>query len=110
MPSKYGNQKTIIAGIAFDSRAEGMRYLVLKSWLDEGKITDLELQPVFILLPDYERLGKPVKRMLYYADFSYTETATGRRVTEDVKGHRTAIFNLKMKLLLYYYRDMDFRL
>ena len=43
--SKYKNIKVVIDGIKFDSKKEVAHYYQLKDLLDEGKITNLALQP-----------------------------------------------------------------
>ena len=45
--SKYKNIKVVIDGIKFDSKKEASHYYQLKDLLDEGKITNLALQPKF---------------------------------------------------------------
>lgn len=47
--NKYGNIKTVIDGIKFDSKRESERYLELKLLEKAGEISDLKLQPRFIL-------------------------------------------------------------
>ena len=60
---KYGNKKVIIDGILFDSKKEGMRWLILKDALANGTITDLERQVKVELIPqikeEYDRLFAP---------------------------------------------------
>lgn len=95
--SKYGNKKTEVDGITFDSKAEARRYVDLKLLEKAGQIGDLRLQPVYQLRGP--RGGVVCK---YIADFEYKELdKTGyakRLVVEDVKGTRTRLFSLKAKL------------
>ena len=119
---KFGNKKVILDGIEFDSRKEARRYSELLLLQRAGEIRDLELQREFELIPaqyeTVERYGKTGKRLKdgkrcieqavkYKADFSYTDTATGRLVVEDVKGYRDpasagyAKFVIKRKLMLF---------
>ena len=49
--SKYGAVKMIIDGITFDSRKEARRYTELKLLERTGKITDLQRQVKFRLIP-----------------------------------------------------------
>ena len=45
--------------------------------------------------------GISVKIFDYYADFAYTDRDTGRRIIEDSKGVRTAVYKLKKKGIIY---------
>lgn len=92
--SKYGNRKTAVDGIAFDSAAEARHYGVLKLRERAGQISKLELQPVFPI----EINGVLICH--YRADFSWVERATGARVIADVKGKKTPVYMLKRKLML----------
>lgn len=105
--SKYGNRKTIIDGITFDSKKESERYLILKDMLKYKEIEDLQLQPKFLLQDSFKYNGKTEKKIYYIADFSYKRE--GKLVVEDVKGKRTDVYKLKRKLFLYKYKDIDFR-
>ncbi|MGO3842528.1 MAG: DUF1064 domain-containing protein [Alcaligenes pakistanensis] len=101
MKRKYGNRKTVIDGIQFDSKLEAARYQQLKLLERAGQITDLELQPRFELIPKQRRDdGKPEQACEYVADFRYTDMATGQTVIEDSKGMRTRDYIIKRKLLL----------
>ena len=106
--SKYGNRKTTIDGITFDSAAEARRYLVLKQRHADGDITNLVLQPRYELQPRFKRGKRVLRPIVYIADFQYEEN--GAVIAEDVKGVRTAVFDLKAKLFLYRYPDIDLRL
>lgn len=105
--SKYGNKKTIINGIKFDSKKESERYLVLKDMLKNKEIEDLQLQPKFLLQDSYRYNEKTIRKIYYIADFSYKKD--GKLVVEDVKGKKTEVYKLKRKLFLYRYPNMDFR-
>lgn len=119
---KYGNKKVEIDGIEFDSKKEARRYWELKLLQRAGKISDLQLQREFELIPaqyeTYPRYGKTGKRLqdgkrciekscTYKADFCYMQD--GKLVVEDVKGYRDpasagyAKFIIKRKLLLWRY-------
>ena len=93
--NKFGNIKTVVFGIRFDSKAEAHRYIELRDWQNKGKIADLELQPVFQLCG---LNGTPVCK--YIADFRYYDLAAEKVIVEDVKGHRDAFYSLKAKLFL----------
>ena len=95
--NKYGAIPTHLDGLAFDSKAEARRYQELKLMQAAGEIKHLECQPRYPLIVNGVRVGE------YRGDFRYTETATGRIVTEDVKGVRTQVYALKKRLMLALY-------
>ena len=105
--SKYGNKKTIIDGISFDSKKEASRYLVLKDMLKNKEIEDLELQPKFLLQDSFKYKGKTERKIYYIADFCYIQKS--KIVVEDVKGKKTDVYKLKRKLFLYKYSDIEFK-
>lgn len=105
--NKYHNKKAELDGIAFDSQKEARRYAELKLLERAGKITELELQVPFELIPaqrEYvpegsNKRGKVIERECkYIADFAYFEN--GFLVVEDVKGVRTPEYVMKRKLML----------
>lgn len=89
--TKYGNKKTTVYGIEFDSRKEATRYCELRLLQEAGKISDLKLQVPFPVVIN----GKPCFK--YVADFTYTEN--GRPIVEDVKGMKTQVYRLKKKVV-----------
>lgn len=91
--TKFGNIRTEVDGIKFDSRAEARRYNELKLLDRAGEIEHLGLQPKFDLTVN----GHLVCR--YIADFSYW--SRGYRVIEDVKSKatKTPQYRIKVKLL-----------
>lgn len=95
--SKYGNIKTTTSdGITHDSIREANRWCELKLLERAGKISDLQRQVKFELLPKQDG-----ERAVYYiADFVYVEN--GREVVEDAKGFRTKEYKLKKRMLLYF--------
>lgn len=99
-PSKYKAIKSTVEGIEFDSKAEGRRYSELLMLQRARKISELELQPTFVLALPVKFAGskraKPALR--YRADFQYIES--GLRVVEDVKGVLTPAFKIKQHLML----------
>lgn len=110
MPSKYRSRKTERDGIVFASAAEAHRYGELKLLEASGAISDLVLQPAFELQPRFKHGKRTIRPIIYLADFSYIEMATGRRITEDVKGFSTPAFQIKAKLLMYKFPDVELRL
>jgi hypothetical protein len=101
MSNKFHAKKTQIDGIWFDSRAEGMHYLVLKHKERRGEIVGLTLQPEYVLVVNGELIGK------YTPDFSYYDA--GNYVCEDTKGVRTEAFALRAKLFQALYPDIELR-
>lgn len=109
--AKYGSRKAEVDGLVFDSRREARRYMELRALERAGRISGLELQRTFELVPSQrgpstktktgrERLGKVLERpVTYKADFCYVED--GRLVVEDVKGMRTKDYVIKRKLMLW---------
>ena len=102
--NKYGNKKTTVDGIVFDSQKEANRYEELRLLQRAGQIFNLQRQVPFVLIPKQVRDGKTVERpVIYKADFVYTEN--GEDVVEDVKSPatRTKEYILKRKLMLWEY-------
>lgn len=110
--AKFRNRKVEVDGHVFDSEREADVYSKLKMCQDSGIISDLELQPKFILLPSFkDKSGVTHRQISYIADFRYKETG-GHIVVIDVKSKVTAshpVYRLKKKLLMYHYPEIDFR-
>ncbi len=105
---KYGAKKTTVDGIVFASGLEARRYQQLKLLLASGTITNLDLQPVFELQPDFrDNTGKKQQAINYKADFKYIEA--GRVVIEEVKGFETPVWKLHKKMFLYQYPQLELR-
>lgn len=86
-PAKYRNEKTLLDGITFDSKAEARRYADLKLQHRAGQIRWFSRQPSFVL-PGGIR---------YRPDFIVC-SPDGKIHVEDVKGYETKDFKLKHKL------------
>ena len=109
--SKYGSKKVTIDGVTYDSKKEYRRFCELSLLERAGKVTDLQRQVKFVLIPSqYEpdtigvrggvKRGKLIEREVsYVADFVYTEN--GKRIVEDTKGFKTKDYIIKRKLMLY---------
>lgn len=98
--TKYGNRKTVIDGIVFDSKAEARRYCELSLMQKAGEISDLRLQVPFGLIETQRRSDGSVERgVTYVADFTYRDR-NGQLVVEDAKGTRTREYVLKRKMML----------
>lgn len=91
--NKYRAKRCQIDGIKFDSLAEGRRYSLLKLMQENGHISDLECHPKY----DFHIDGQKI--CTYIADFRYFDKRTHCRTVEDVKGVKTAAFQIKRKLM-----------
>ena len=96
---KYGNRKTVVDGIAFDSAREAARYQELQLLQSGLFITNLRCHTPWPLQVNGVKVG------IYESDFDYTDLADRgdgkvHIVVEDVKGVRTAVYRLKKKLML----------
>ena len=102
--NKYGNRKTTVNGIQFDSQHEASRYVELRYMERAGLISDLQLQRAFTLIgAQKDKDGKVIERPLkYVADFVYKD-AKGKTVVEDAKGVKTDVYKIKRKLMLSIY-------
>lgn len=101
--SKYGAKKVTVNGITFDSRKEANRYIELSSLEKVGKVSDLQCQVKFELIPSQRLHGKVVERAVnYIADFVYIEN--GQKVVEDTKGFKTPEYIIKRKLMLWVHK------
>lgn len=76
--NKYGNIKTAVDGIMFDSKAESTRYIVLKNRMEAGLISELQIHVPIKIHINNILIGK------YIADFTY-KGKDGRTIVEDVK-------------------------
>lgn len=113
---KYGNRKVTLAdGSKFDSQREYQRWYELQLLERAGRISNLQRQVKFVLIPaqykEYKQIGKrgrevkPMRKLLehecsYIADFVYYDEALQETVVEDAKGVRTDAYVIKRKLLL----------
>lgn len=106
--SKYGNVKTVVDGITFDSKAEATRYSELRMLEKAGKISKLTLQPAFVIItPGRDWLGKERGPIRYVADFAYYED--DEHVVEEVKGRATPLYKLKARLFRAQYPDKVYK-
>ena len=95
---KYHNQPCEYDGHHFDSMAERDRYIELKLMQEMGVIEGLEMQKKYVLVPKGKYpSGKAYKEISYIADFVYKYN--GEVIVEDVKGVKTAVYQLKKKMM-----------
>lgn len=103
--AKYGNRKTVVDGLKFDSKREAARWAELVLLDRAGEIRELVRQQSFSLMCD----GKPLKirskgypngrSVRYVADFTYFDVRRQKRVIEDSKGARTDVYKLKRAIM-----------
>ena len=106
--SKYNNKKVQVDMYVFDSIAESKRYKELKLLERAGEITELTLQPKFLLQEAFRKNGKIYKKIEYIGDFMYFQD--GKYIVEDVKGIQTDVFKIKHKLFEKMYPGMELRI
>jgi hypothetical protein len=104
--NKYNARKTVVDGIAFDSKKEAIRYEELKLLQRAGAITDLQRQVKFEIVPQCMSIdGRKAQARYYIADFTYRER--GMLVVEDVKGYKKGavyeLFALKKAVMRWIY-------
>ena len=101
--NKFGNRKITHNGITFDSQREYRRFCELSLLERAGKITNLQRQVKYVLIPSQkDEKGKVIERECsYIADFVYVEN--GKLVVEDAKGYKTPEYRLKRKMALYFH-------
>lgn len=96
MKNKYGAKKVKASdGQVFDSRKEFQRYGILKLLERGGKISCLQRQVKYVLIPKQGAM----RECSYVADFVYREG--DQLVVEDCKGYRTEAYRIKKKLMLW---------
>ena len=108
MQNKYKNKKTQVDMYVFDSAREAKRYKELKLLERVGEISNLELQPRFILQDSFKKNGRTYRKIEYIADFKYIEN--GRTIVEDVKGLQTDVFKIKHKLFEKIYPELELKI
>lgn len=91
--SKYGNRKTVVDGIKFDSKREAQYYCSLKQLERAGQVYEVELQKPYALSVN----GQLV--CTYRCDFAFYDALQKRNRVVDVKGVETPEFKLKRKLM-----------
>lgn len=96
-------KKTAINGHVFDSKSEGDRYVYLRTLQRAGEISDLTLQPKFLLQPRFKMGKKVIRPIEYTPDFRYIQD--GKVIIEEFKGFATPLFQIRMKLFLWNCQD-----
>lgn len=106
--SKYGNVPCEFMGLKFASKAESRRYGELRLLELNKEISQLEVQPVYVLTGGVK----------YKGDFQYVENS--KTICEDVKGMKkgkgktrgtlTRVFINKWKQVQELYPSIEFRI
>lgn len=100
--SKYRARKVKTADGTFDSKKELNRWIELSNQAIEGKISHLQRQVEYELIPSQFINGKCIERKCSYkADFVYRQGDD--LIVEDVKGFKTPEYIIKRKLMLHKY-------
>ena len=101
--SKYNSKKVEYKGMIFDSKFELTFFIYLQELEKQGKITNLQRQVKYVLLPRQTDENNKFKfhPVEYKSDFEYDDCEQTHH-TVDTKGFKTADFRIKQKL--FYYR------
>ncbi|UDM81158.1 DUF1064 domain-containing protein [Vagococcus fluvialis] len=97
--NKYGAVKTTVDNITFDSKAEAKYYQLLKL----KRVANFKMQEEFILQDKFKIEGKSRAAIKYKPDFTFYDEKGNLIKVVDVKGKRTADFNIKAKLFMKKY-------
>ncbi len=108
--SKHGSKKVVRvvngSDVVFDSMKEARRFDELYLLARKGLITDLIIQPEFLLMKAQRHNGITYKSVKYVADFSYMKD--GKKIVEDVKSDHTrklVVYRVKIKFFIHLYGD-----
>lgn len=106
--SKYRSKKSFCNQMhKHASKKEATRCDELTMMERGGLISILKQQPRIVLKEKFVYQGKVIKPIIYIADFSYFDSQEEMFVVEDVKGFKTDVYKLKVKLLKFIMRDRD---
>lgn len=102
MTSKYKAKREEYKGEVFDSKFELTYFVYLQELVKQGKISNLQRQIKYELLPRQTDENNKFKfhPVVYKSDFEYDDVQ-GLHHTVDTKGFRTADFRIKQKLFYY---------
>ena len=97
--NKLHARRVLYDGHSFPSQLEADRYIELKLLEQAGEISNLVLQPKFILIKKFKHRGRSWRGISITFDFQYQDRA-GHTILEDTKGYMTRDFETKMILFL----------
>lgn len=95
--NKYGNKKTYAFGRWFDSKAEADYYPIALAYASDHGY-ELRLQERLDILPALKLNQWVIRKTQYVADYAFYNRGELVRLV-DVKGHETADFRLKAKMI-----------
>lgn len=107
--SKYGAIKVTDDNIVFDSKLEHKRYKQLKTLQAAGEIRELEVHKDYVLVDKTLVRGTWERAVKHEVDFDYFDVEAKRRVVEEIKGVRTAVWVLKRRLFVARYPQIEYR-
>lgn len=106
--AKYNNKKTtrVVSGeiVEFDSKHEAHRFDELYLLLKAKKISDLVLQPYYLLMDTQKHNGTTYPKVSYSPDFKYMKD--GELIVEDAKSEATKkdkAYRVKVKWFISLY-------
>lgn len=102
-----GTIRKTVDGIEFRSTLEANVYQLLRLWHLAGWISDLQIQPLFVLQEGRRHQGKWIRAINYKADFSFLRD--GKRIVIDAKGFHMEVYRIKRKMLLATHPDIEFQ-
>lgn len=125
---KISHKITDIDGIKFHSKLESKRYEYLKKKKENGGILDFSLQPSFVLQDSYivingesisssdvnfkklktQYKSETIRAIKYIGDFKVIYP-DGTIVIEDTKGISTPEFEIKRKLFMFKYPNLQLK-
>ena len=105
--NKYFAKKTVVDNIEFASKKEARRYSELKLLHLANEISDLTVQPKFLLQEKFKKNGIHYRAIKYIGDFMY-KNKDGKYIVEDVKSKitKTDVYMIKKKLFEKRYSDL----
>lgn len=104
--NKMNARQKSVDGIIFHSSGEAKAYQLLKLWEQAGAITNLVLQPRFMLQAMFREGGKTHRAITYKADFQFVRN--GATVIVEFKGHKTEPYRIRKKLFRKQYPHLIF--
>lgn len=103
--SKYGNVKTTVDGIVFDSLLEASHYRILKGLVEKGYVTRFDRQEKIILIKGFKRRNETHRAVTMLPDFT-VYMPCGAKVYLESKGIETPDYKIKKKLLYHLYPNV----
>lgn len=96
-------------GRVYMSKAEMMKAFELTRMKASGQIADWKPQVAIPMIVTNAATGKQTMVCKMVADFEVTENS-GAKYWVEIKGFRTQMFSIKLKLLKALYPDLDYRI